>query len=180
MSRIDGYKYDIAGPWRKVFSTNSTNNSLADLPTATLPTTSTAGVIELAAGLGAGATPRWLVFRVYGTNANNETVQVKLDGFAVGPGGVYAPEPLVQVTATFSSTLAGPSATSSPTSSEYYADTIAIDTGFGDGESAIVKSPADDKGIAHVLVDVRGYALVKFVVDIGTCDDANVEFRVLA
>lgn len=173
----DSAKYDIVCGWKNAFSALDTGNALADSPTASTPVGGTGGVVDLSLGNTIRA-PRFIVFRVYGTGADNATVQVKFDGLLAGPGGVYAAEPLVQVTATLS-TVTGPSTTSVPSTSHRYADTMAVDTGFGGSESALVKSPADNLGIAHVCVDVRGYPQGKFVVDLGSATAAQVEYRVL-
>lgn len=138
-----------------ILASNSTQTGTtfaALAPTATEPATTTTDLVI-----------PWddgkhdsLLLNFFGRNADNLTMKARVTGYSKGADGLFQPMTLCEMTATFSTSLVGVSG-KTPSDSDLMADTITVDKGVG----VVNASPADDTGIASVIVPIGPFNLVR-------------------
>lgn len=174
-----------AHPFRKALEENSAATSFAaKIPTTTKPEGD--GVVDLFdSDLGLAINtfiPEWVQLIPYGSDAADETLNMRLWGWSKTVDGIWIP----QLLALLAVTLGNIDATAIA-ADNFLADTIAVTEGSEDDSSstdgtggalADEISPADDS-TASVLVQLRGCQLIEFDFDMVTAASANCLWRVM-
>lgn len=161
-------------PLRRAFATNSTANSFtAKIPIATEP--SGVGVFDLQAianGVGGeGHIPRYIQLIPYGTDADNETHNLRLWGWSrVGVEDIWIPQLLLEIAFTLGSISGAVIGTN-----HFMADTIIIT--YGDADAPEI-SPANEL-VASILTHLRGVRYIEFAGDLGTGAATNCFWRTM-
>lgn len=152
---------------RKARSTNSTATTWASkVPTATKPTGD--GVVNLYDGnLGLareGLVPKFMQLVPYLTDANNESMGVRVYGWSrttgVGSTTLWIPQLLVDLVVTAGNIAAG----TEIGANHFIADTITLNK--GDSQASII-SPANDTP-ASCLFHMRGCEIIEFDFNVDT------------
>lgn len=165
-------------PLRKALSVASTNNGFAaKIPTTTKPAaSSTRAVVNLYDATYGIATdtfvPQYIQLVPYGTNANDETHNLRLWGWSktTDTTPVWVPQLILDLSVTLGNIDA-----SALESSAFMADTITVNVG---GDEATKISSAGDTP-ASILTHLRGCELFEIEFDIGTGDAGNCLWRVM-
>ena len=168
-------------PLRRALTTSSTSGSFGSgqIPTVTEPTGE--GKFDLlSAKMGVGTDPnlpRFIQIIPWGTDANNETHNLRLWGWSkVNPPGtaaasvLYIPQLLLEIAYTLgniSGTAIEPGA--------FLADTITIT--YGDTDAPEISTAADLPG--SILCHLRGCQYIEFDFKIGTGAAANCYWRAM-
>jgi hypothetical protein len=168
----------LSHPFRKAMAAATTSTSFtAKIPTTTKPAaSSTRSVIDLLSpnyGITASPhLPKYVLVVPYGTDANNETLDMRLWGWnkTTDATPVWVPQLLFQIAVTLGNIDAA-----ALEASALLADTITIT--YGPDELTEI-SPANDVS-AQLLTHVRGCELLEFDFDIGTGAAANCLWRVM-
>ena len=153
--------YTDADEFRKVLATNSTTAAYAAQADATAePAESTPGVIDL--GRGRAGVPNAVLFKFFGTDADNETGGCRVYGLKKVrdvAGGLTSYTHILLADVTFTLSARTGVASGVVGASEFYADTIARVTGVENVSDQIL-SPTGDVP-AHLLVDAKGCRWLK-------------------
>lgn len=174
----------LALPFRYALAANSTSADFtAQNATATEPTG--VGVIdlmseELGVGEGDHHVPAYLQLVPFGTDAADETFDMRVYGFTptvptdlVTDTAIYIPQLLLDMTVTLSAiTFSGHAANT------FLADTFVINDGAG-AETNIWQNainPAEDL-VGSIILHTRGCRYIKFDWDLGTAATANCLWR---
>ena len=167
-----------AQPWQRVRQTNTTDTSFPSrVPTRTKPS----GVGDAAAqttsaivgdnGTVAGPVQNGFRLKPYGAGSNNNTMSVRVYGWAycIDQGNAntafWDPTLLVELLCTLTSSVTGP-AGGVVTTTDLFADTIALTTG-NDDVSVDLVSPTGDVA-AHVVGDFKGFAFLEVTFSTGS------------
>lgn len=160
----------LAGPFKKVLSTNSEATSItAPVMTTTKP--SGDGVTDRS-GDAIPSVPDVATFVFFGAGADNATFVARLVGWRY-EGAAWLPITLIQVTCTLS-TMTGV-AGGNVTASERIVDTIVQASIFDDLEGISFRkvSPADNTP-ARLMVDLEGWPIREWKFDMTGATSANV------
>jgi hypothetical protein len=143
--------------------------------TAKIPRTSTpvggTGVFDLASSnySPGGQVPDWLQIQPFGTNADNETGNLRVWGWTKVLGEtLWIPQLLVELAFTLGNIAEG-------TASTFIADTITKTYG---GDDADIISPANDLS-GSAVINLRGCQIIEFDFDNGTNDANNAYWRTI-
>lgn len=151
-----------AADFSRALVSNSVATEFASkIPTLTEPTG--AGVISLPSSGG----PKFVLITPFGTDAANETFDMRVVGWSYSSDGVWIPFIMIQV-----AVVLGAAAVSGLTN-HFLADTITFTA--GDDEAKII-SPANDT-VAHLLLHTRGFKELDYDFDLGTAAAANAYYR---
>ena len=153
---------------------NSTDTSFAaKVPTTTKP--SGAGVVEMSpGGTSENTILSYLMVIPFGTDANDETFDLRMFGWSAVAGDgdtVYVPVRLLQASCTLG-TATGVNS-SNFENENFLADTIASVTGSGLNS---VVSPADNT-VAHLIIDATGFGQVEIIYDLTGAASAGALVR---
>lgn len=155
---------------------NSTATSFsAKIPTVTQPTG--AGVWDLLDASNRnkdGGTAKYVQLIPYGTDANNETFDMRLWGWnkTADATPVWIPQLLLEVQCTLGNIDAAAIA-----ASHFMVDTIVIVEGDTAGAEGLINTAADTP--ASILVRLRGVELIEFAFDLTGGAAANCLWRTL-
>jgi hypothetical protein len=147
------------GSLGKAQATNSTDAAYAArLPTATKPARSdTRAVIPR----GPGVTDATLEVVPYGTDSDNDVINVIVLGWSRTTNGLWVPRTVCEVQATLSGTLVGV-AGQDVAATEFFADTLSLTSG-----TALLRQGTGNQDIASFLCDVSGFELVELIFKLG-------------
>ena len=187
-------QYTLATAWKRLLDTDATDTSFASkVPTVTAPNSKTTdGVIDLQPtrhNLGnndeetfvvGGPVAHSLQFVFYGTDANNETMNVRILGWAPvkmdGQDDLWIPTVLYEGSVTLGATTGVSGHTIS--NSYFFADTISDPTTGNDNVDSRTTSPTGDE-IAHLDLDVKGFPKIEVQFDSTAAASMNAIYREL-
>lgn len=173
---------------RKARATNQTSASfVSKVPVGSIPTTvdsATGASIFTAGYLGAQCQNGMKIFP-YGVGSNNNTFNMRVIGWEVVdlglPTELWVPGILVEVQNTLSSNIPG-LANRAVIATEFFADTMTLVGTTGNANiSCEIFSPADDANMAHLMLDIKGCALVEvtFSISSGSTTSMNALLKML-
>jgi len=157
-----GFHHTFVDTFVKAAAANQTDASFPNkIPTLTEPTGN--AVIDLSTG---GEVINNIIIVPFGTDAADETFKLRCIGWwFIGTKGsgteVWIPILLSEVTCTLSATVGV--ATGDIDNTEFFVDTLVLDTGNANISTEIV-SPTGDE-IAHIVQDVKGFAKSELTFD---------------
>jgi hypothetical protein len=165
--------YTANTDFRKVLATNSTASAYAaKADVVTLP--SSAGYVDLSSGSPVDYVPNTVLFKFFGTDADNETGSVRVYGVRTCRNSsneiLSYTHVLLGEWAFILSALTGVAA-GVVVASEFYADTITRTTGIENVADQILSPTSDEP--AHLLMDTKGHSLLFVELIVGTSASVN-------
>lgn len=158
----------------ELLAANSTATSFtANAATTTEPTGT--GIVTLSRVNGRVHDNVLLVF--FGTDANNETFDARVTGWSK-VGTLWVPVVLAEFECILGAGVGVSGASVADT--DFFVDTIAIDAAFSglSGTAVQVCSPTGDQ-VAHVLMDMKGFAKMEVEFDLTGGASANCLYKLL-
>ena len=164
-----------ANHWVPVLSTDSTDTAFSGkTPTATKP--SGGGVIDfLSADVGESIgdqIPDFIVVKPYGTDANNETFDMRVWGWSLNRSqSIWEPILIIEANVTL-----GNISVARPAGGTTYYDADTIVEAKGDTDTVRTVSPANDLS-AYMVIDPIGSQMLEFTFDLTGAAAANALYR---
>ena len=160
-----------------LFSANTTNTTAlaAQIPVSTRPASDTDGgvaIVTMSEGDGNDCY-NLLELMFFGTDADNETLNVHIIGYARTSTG-FVPAHVWSGTATLSNSVTGAAGITPNGTSDYFADAIAYSSGDSNAISSVGKG---DEVADRLIVDGYGFPFVKVLIDRGTAASGNGFYR---